>query len=310
MRAPLSYPAAVAATLAALVGSGAALHRCSRLAAGHPLLGAVAAACIALNFAAPLLLFDPNTCHSTRGMTTFAISWIASSKALALFCGRGQLAALLSLAMYGWLGFQLDILTAIAHPWLGLRLQPLFRPPWTEAQGPAAFWGRCWNLACSNAVRISVYEPLCEGTFIRRGPGAAAPALRVAARRHAAGGVARRGGNRALALCAGFVTSGAMHEFIMWAIAGQTTRGYWFAFFALQAPLILAERHLVAALGQRGVKLPAPLRTAATLCMLMAVAHPLFYNPLDRILLFGRYIVLWRSWFAAAGETAAGALLA
>lgn len=314
---PLSYPAAVAATLALLVGSGAALYRCSRLPAGHPLLGAVAAACIAINFAAPLLLFDANTCHSTRGMTTFAISWIASSKALALFCGRGQLAArrwrlpqflalyimplladtsapppggapraktpgasaavapaadgsgssdgggslarrtavnaaitalcllgavsgpplivkqaLLSLAMYGWLGeywgsagvcrrgwrclfgvgskaarrsvlhwlillniwscfgapgrhlncrlqplaggppvqlvsrqysstpqaatvllcthcalhlaagFQLGLLEAVALPWLGLRLQPLFRPPWTEARSLAAFWGR------------------------------------------------------------------------------------------------------------------------------------------------------------------------
>ncbi len=89
----LSYPAAVAAMLASLVASGAALHSCARLPAGHPLLVAVAAACTALNFAAPLLLFDANTCHSTRGMTTFAISWIASSKALALACGRGQLAA-------------------------------------------------------------------------------------------------------------------------------------------------------------------------------------------------------------------------
>lgn len=70
----------------------------------------------------------------------------------------------------------------------------------------------------------------------------------------------------------------------------------------LQGPLILAERHLVAALGQRGVKLPAPLRTTATLCLLMAVAHPLFYNPVDRIPLFGRYVVLWRSWFVAAGS--------
>lgn len=90
---PLSYQAAVSAMLASLLASGAALHSCARLPAGHPLLVAVAAACTALNFAAPLLLFDANTCHSTRGMTTFAISWIASSKALALACGRGQLAA-------------------------------------------------------------------------------------------------------------------------------------------------------------------------------------------------------------------------
>lgn len=93
MAEPIGYFAAVAAMLASLVVSGAALYRCSRLPAGHPLLGAVVAACVATNFAAPLLLFDANTCHSTRGMTTFAVSWVASSKAVALFCGRGQLAA-------------------------------------------------------------------------------------------------------------------------------------------------------------------------------------------------------------------------
>ncbi len=39
-------------------------------------------------------------------------------------------------------GFQLGLLEAVAYPWLGLHLQPLFRPPWTEARSLAAFWGR------------------------------------------------------------------------------------------------------------------------------------------------------------------------
>lgn len=64
----------------------------------------------------------------------------------------------------------------------------------------------------------------------------------------------------------------------------------------------------MASLGQLGAKPPAPLRTAATLCLLMAVAHPLFYNPVDRIPLFGRYVVLWRSWFVAASSRASGLL--
>lgn len=39
-------------------------------------------------------------------------------------------------------GFQLGLLEAVAPPWLGLRLQPLFQPPWAEARSLAAFWGR------------------------------------------------------------------------------------------------------------------------------------------------------------------------
>lgn len=122
----------------------------------------------------------------------------------------------------------MDGLSVLAWAWLGLRLAPCFRPPW-QVQSVKEFWGSAWNLAASDAVRCSVYEPALEGAWVRspggasRGEAGAAPG-RWPPRREAA------------TLCTACLSSGVVHELIVWFIAGQTTpRGSWLLFFALQA---------------------------------------------------------------------------
>lgn len=120
----------------------------------------------------------------------------------------------------------MDGMASLALAALGLRLQPSFRPPW-QARSVSAFWGAHWNLAASSAVRCAVYEPLLEGRWVRQ-PG------REQRRRRDGRPGSGRPRRAALALCAGCLASGLVHEVIVWYITGTWVRGAWLAFFALQ----------------------------------------------------------------------------
>jgi hypothetical protein len=65
-------------------------------------------------------------------------------------------------------------------------------------------------------------------------------------------------------------------------MAGRTTGGAWLAFFLLQAPLVVAERLALAGLKRRGVLLPAWLRVAVTLTLVLSAAQLLFWAPAKR----------------------------
>ena len=61
---------------------------------------------------------------------------------------------------------------------------------------------------------------------------------------------------------------------------GHTTHGVWLAFFALQVPLIVAERAILRAFRRAGVTLPELLRIAGTWLVVMGSAV-LFWWPVE-----------------------------
>jgi hypothetical protein len=121
----------------------------------------------------------------------------------------------------------MDGMASLALITLGLRLEATFRPPW-QARSVSAFWGAHWNLAASNAVRCSVYEPILEGCWRKLGRKPHGP------RRQPHGKGSGRPPRAALALCTACLTSGLVHEVIVWYITGTSVWGAWLAFFALQ----------------------------------------------------------------------------
>lgn len=62
-------------------------------------------------------------------------------------------------------------------------------------------------------------------------------------------------------------------------LTGRTTGGVWLCFFLLQAPLVMGERAALAALKRQGIRLPAWLRRAATILLLVAAGQLLFWPP-------------------------------
>jgi hypothetical protein len=77
--------------------------------------------------------------------------------------------------------------------------------------------------------------------------------------------------------------SGIMHEVILFYVshAGQFYPGYWFAFFQLQAPLILAEGLIHKRLAASKLCVPRLLGITYTTAIILFTATHLWYPPID-----------------------------
>jgi hypothetical protein len=77
--------------------------------------------------------------------------------------------------------------------------------------------------------------------------------------------------------------SGIMHEVILFYLshAGQYYPGYWFAFFQIQAPLIVAEGLLLKRLAASKISVPRVLGIAYMTAIILFTATYLWYPPID-----------------------------
>jgi hypothetical protein len=89
---------------------------------------------------------------------------------------------------------------------------------------------------------------------------------------------------------------------------GRAT-GRWFAFFALQGPLLWAEGHLRRAARARRCALPPALATPLTLGVLLAVAHVLFFPPCTETGLADRVVGNIRTTYAGVLRALGGPAL-
>ena len=165
-----------------------------------------------------------------------------------------------AVALYAFLGAMFDLGALFAFAACGVRLARHFDLPFL-ATSFSDFWGSRWNLVAGASLRDAVYAPITEGRFFRDTDGrVSAPNAEVAGARGeegktaAASRVARRDEDararrrRFVGVFACFAVSGAMHEFVLWALEGRSSRpgsraiGWeWFAFFFAQAPLVCLE---------------------------------------------------------------------
>ena len=86
---------------------------------------------------------------------------------------------------------------------------------------------------------------------------------------------------RDLGVLASFFVSGVFHEIILLFVVPDPSLGWWFAFFTVQAPLMVCERAALRWLRARGVPLPTALRRAVTTVLLLGVARLLFFPPIE-----------------------------
>ncbi|KAL4852779.1 putative long-chain-alcohol O-fatty-acyltransferase 8 [Chlorella vulgaris] len=227
--------------------------------------------------------------------------------------------------LYTMLGVVMDGPAALLLRPLRLSLAPHFLPPW-DAPSLAAFWGTHWNQAASNALRTTLYEPIVQGSLLSPASPAghaASPAAkhrrrsaRLAAATAAAAAAAVAAEReisetrRVVGMAACFLASGAVHELIFWYVQGSCTRHLsWLWFFTGQAPLILLERVLLRKLRKLGLAPPEMLRIVATLGVLLASAHWLFFLPAEAAGVPARFAESMRHSFAALA-TAPATLLA
>ena len=165
-----------------------------------------------------------------------------------------------AVALYAFLGALFDLGAALAFAAFGAPLARHFDLPFL-ATSFSDFWGSRWNLVAGASLRDAVYAPITEGRFFRDADGrVSAPNAEAAGARGeegktaAASRVARRDEDararrrRFVGVFACFAVSGAMHEFVLWALEGRSSRpgsraiGWeWFAFFFAQAPLVCLE---------------------------------------------------------------------
>jgi len=111
---------------------------------------------------------------------------------------------------------------------------------------------------------------------------------------------------RYLALQATFAFSGLWHLFIFWCMSRRLEMR-WFAFFAVQAPILAAEAAARRALRKRGLRVPRPLAVVATNLALIVLARPVFFGPVDESDFRPRAYAAVEGLLASARRAAAGA---
>lgn len=184
---------------------------------------------------------------------------------------------LYALGLYSLLAVLMDGSAALAGCLLGLSFAKHFDAPFL-ASSHADFWGRRWNLTAGGLLRLSVYDPVCEGRLLGATP---APPGPVAASR------------RALALCLTFLASGVAHELILLRLNWPAWPSLsWLAYFTVQGPILLAEARLKRAIGGRIATLPAIL---LTLSIQLLLGSLLFIPPCVRSGLAARVVASLRS---------------
>ncbi len=72
-----------------------------------------------------------------------------------------------AVGLYAFLGFLMDGPATLATSLIGLRISPHFDEPY-RSHSIASFWGRRWNLTASNALRVLVYDTICDGAACSR----------------------------------------------------------------------------------------------------------------------------------------------
>lgn len=89
---------------------------------------------------------------------------------------------------------------------------------------------------------------------------------------------------RLLGLCATFAISGLMHEVLLYLLvpASQYRSGWWFTFFFIQAPLLLAESIVLRKLRKANVTIPTIMAVPATTAIIMLTAWFFWYPPIEQ----------------------------
>ena len=155
-----------------------------------------------------------------------------------------------AVALYACLGALFDLGAVIAAVVFGATLARHFDLPFL-ATSFGDFWGARWNLVAGASLRDAVYAPITEGRFFRAGKaeenerGGLVASLDDADAESAA---KKKKARRVVGVFACFAVSGAMHEFVLWALVGRSSKSptraigwEWFAFFVSQAPLVSLE---------------------------------------------------------------------
>lgn len=168
---------------------------------------------------------------------------------------------LMTFGLYGLLSSIMDGPAVLLTGLLGMELSPHFDSPWLS-HSVSSFWNKRWDLAAGNTLRTTVFDPIVEGRLVFD--------PRVATARNVPS-------RQLVGTCAAFLVSGLVHELIYWYMMGTHTGGLWLAYFTAQAPLVVGERLLLAAMKRHGLVAPTWARIAATLGVSCVVAHLLFW---------------------------------
>ena len=141
-----------------------------------------------------------------------------------------------AVALYACLGALFDLGAVVAAVAFGATLARHFDLPFL-ATSFCDFLGARWNLVAGASLRDAVYAPITECRFFRVRK-KTAEELDAKTKRS----------RRVVGVFACFAVSGAMHEFVLWALVGRSSESQsnaigweWFAFFLSQAPLVSLE---------------------------------------------------------------------
>ena len=203
-----------------------------------------------------------------------------------------------AVALYAFLGALFDLGAALVFAAFGASLARHFDLPFL-ATSFSDFWGSRWNLVAGASLRDAVYAPITEGRFFREGE-----ARGRLAREAKEDGASRekRMTKKIVGVFACFAVSGAMHEFVLWALEGRSSRSgsraigwEWFAFFFLQAPLVCLEAARAPSSptpkpNPRGAFATRLARNGAFLVAQLALADALFFPPVARRALDARIV--------------------
>ena len=207
-----------------------------------------------------------------------------------------------AVALYAFLGAMFDLGALFAFAACGVRLARHFDLPFL-ATSFGDFWGARWNLVAGASLRDAVYAPITEGRFFREGE-----ARGRLAREAKEDGASRekRMTKKIVGVFACFAVSGAMHEFVLWALVGRSSESQsnaigweWFAFFLSQAPLVSLEYAARKKKTAREKKNPRgavffvarrAAQNGAFLVAQLALANALFFPPVARSALDARIV--------------------
>jgi len=225
-----------------------------------------------------------------------------------------------AVALYACLGALFDLGAVVAAVAFGAPLARHFDLPFL-ATSFGDFWGKRWNLVAGASLRDAVYAPITEGRFFRAGKAEENERRGLANSADKELDAKTKKKRRVVGVFACFAVSGAMHEFVLWALEGRSSRlgtsraiGWeWFAFFFAQAPLVSLEAAYAARKsyaknvnGARREKTPEDARrkppTLATVFVVraakngaflaaqLALANALFFPPVARNSLDARVV--------------------
>ena len=199
-----------------------------------------------------------------------------------------------AVALYACLGALFDLGAVVAAVAFGATLARHFDLPFL-ATSFGDFWGARWNLVAGASLRDAVYAPITEGRFFRVRK-KTAEELDAKTKRS----------RRVVGVFACFAVSGAMHEFVLWALVGRSSESQsnaigweWFAFFLSQAPLVSLEYAARKKKTAREKKNPRgavffvarrAAQNGAFLVAQLALANALFFPPVARSALDARIV--------------------